>query len=60
MIDLESVGDATLVVAIAHWHEPALAEAYPRRGARSSRWAHRFRLGLGRLRSALGREGALT
>src|SRR5579872_7063183 len=32
MIDLESVSDATLVVAIARWHEPALAEAYRRHG----------------------------
>lgn len=32
MIDLESASDATLVVAIGRWHEPALAEAYRRHG----------------------------
>jgi RNA polymerase sigma-70 factor (ECF subfamily) len=32
MIDLESASDATLVVAIARWHEPALAEVYRRHG----------------------------
>ncbi len=32
MIDLENASDATVVVAIARWHEPALAEAYRRHG----------------------------
>jgi RNA polymerase sigma-70 factor, ECF subfamily len=32
MIDLERASDATIVVAIARWHEPALAEAYRRHG----------------------------
>jgi RNA polymerase sigma-70 factor (ECF subfamily) len=32
MTDLGSASDATLVVAIARWHEPALAEAYRRHG----------------------------
>lgn len=32
MIDLAGASDATLVVAIARWHEPALAEAYRRHG----------------------------
>ncbi|MBV9659819.1 MAG: hypothetical protein JO337_01540, partial [Acidimicrobiales bacterium] len=32
MIDLPAATDATLVVAIARWHEPALAEAYRRHG----------------------------
>jgi hypothetical protein len=32
MIELESVSEATLVVAIARSHEPALAEAYRRQG----------------------------
>lgn len=33
MIDLQSAGDAALVVAIARFHEPALAEVYRRHGA---------------------------
>lgn len=33
MIDVETAGDAALVVAIGRWHEPALAEAYRRHGA---------------------------
>ncbi|HEX3567866.1 MAG TPA: sigma-70 family RNA polymerase sigma factor [Acidimicrobiales bacterium] len=32
MINLETASDANLVVAIARWHEPALAEAYRRHG----------------------------
>lgn len=32
MIDLELASDANLVVAIARWHQPALAEAYRRHG----------------------------
>jgi RNA polymerase sigma-70 factor (ECF subfamily) len=32
MIDLDGASDATLVVAIGRWHEPALAEAYRRHG----------------------------
>jgi RNA polymerase sigma-70 factor (ECF subfamily) len=32
MIDLETASDANLVVAIARWHEPAMAEAYRRHG----------------------------
>lgn len=32
MIDLESASDATLVVAIARWHEAAMAEVYRRHG----------------------------
>jgi RNA polymerase sigma-70 factor (ECF subfamily) len=32
MINLDAATDATLVVAIARWHEPALAEAYRRHG----------------------------
>lgn len=32
MLDLGTASDATLVVAIARWHEPALAEAYRRHG----------------------------
>ncbi len=32
MIDPDKASDATLVVAIARWHEPALAEAYRRHG----------------------------
>ncbi len=32
MIDLETASDATLVVAIARWHEPAMAEVYRRHG----------------------------
>lgn len=32
MIDLESASDAALVVAIARWNEPALAEVYRRHG----------------------------
>lgn len=32
MIDLATASDSTLVVAIARWHEPALAEAYRRHG----------------------------
>ena len=32
MIDLERASDAALVVAIARWYEPALAEAYRRHG----------------------------
>lgn len=32
MIDLGTASDATLVVAIARWNEPALAEAYRRHG----------------------------
>lgn len=32
MIDLESASDANLVVAIARWHEPAMAEVYRRHG----------------------------
>lgn len=32
MINLEAASDATLVVAIGRWHEPALAEAYRRHG----------------------------
>lgn len=32
MIDLETASDANLVVAIARWHEPAMAEVYRRHG----------------------------
>lgn len=32
MINLETASDANLVVAIARWHEPAMAEAYRRHG----------------------------
>jgi RNA polymerase sigma-70 factor, ECF subfamily len=32
MIDVELASDANLVVAIARWHQPALAEAYCRHG----------------------------
>ncbi len=32
MIDLQKASDANLVVAIARWHEPAMAEAYRRHG----------------------------
>ena len=32
MIDVELASDANLVVAIARWHQPALAEAYRRHG----------------------------
>lgn len=32
MIDLQSASDPNLVVAIARWHEPAMAEAYRRHG----------------------------
>ncbi|HEX4218561.1 MAG TPA: sigma-70 family RNA polymerase sigma factor [Acidimicrobiales bacterium] len=32
MIDLGTASDANLVVAIARWHEPAMAEAYRRHG----------------------------
>lgn len=32
MIDLESASDANLVVAIARWHESAMAEVYRRHG----------------------------
>jgi RNA polymerase sigma-70 factor (ECF subfamily) len=32
MIDLHSASDPNLVVAIARWHEPAMAEAYRRHG----------------------------
>lgn len=32
MIDLGSASDTALVIAIARWHEPALAEAYRRHG----------------------------
>jgi RNA polymerase sigma-70 factor, ECF subfamily len=32
MINLEQASDASLVVAIGRWHEPALAEAYRRHG----------------------------
>ena len=32
MIDTELASDANLVVAIARWHQPALAEAYRRHG----------------------------
>lgn len=32
MIDLQSASDASLVVAIARWHEPAMAEVYRRHG----------------------------
>lgn len=32
MIDLETASDSNLVVAIARWHEPAMAEVYRRHG----------------------------
>jgi RNA polymerase sigma-70 factor (ECF subfamily) len=32
MINLETASDANLVVAIARWHEPAMAETYRRHG----------------------------
>ena len=32
MINLEAASDANLVVAIARWHEPAMAEVYRRHG----------------------------
>jgi RNA polymerase sigma-70 factor (ECF subfamily) len=42
MIDLEAASDATLVVAIARWHEPALAEAYRRHGGAVESLARRL------------------
>ena len=41
MIDLETASDATLVVAIARWHEAAMAEAYRRHGGAVYALAHR-------------------
>lgn len=32
MIDIETASDSNLVVAIARWHEPAMAEVYRRHG----------------------------
>jgi RNA polymerase sigma-70 factor (ECF subfamily) len=41
MLELESASDAKLVVAIARWHEPALAEAYRRHGGAVTALARR-------------------
>lgn len=41
MIELDSASDAMLVVAIARWHEPALAEVYRRHGGAVTALARR-------------------
>lgn len=41
MLDVDNASDASLVVAIGRWHEPALAEAFRRHGAAVSALAAR-------------------
>jgi RNA polymerase sigma-70 factor (ECF subfamily) len=41
MIDVQTASDANLVVAIARWHEAAMAEAYRRHGGAVYALAHR-------------------